>query len=406
MDSTAIPNEALSRPQTTREDEPEVTSNERDEFSRLDVRSVRDTFANPPVPPEPLIKDLISKGEMVVIGGPRGAFKSWFAMDLARLMAKGDGLLLDKFPVLRPCRVLFAHGELDDATAYPRWKKLVGESEPPEGLFETFDDWHIRVVRRRETTGDRDQDKWSRVTNEFMTGILDGRLAQAIVDFEIEVLIIDPWAVFYTGKESDNDELEAALSELRKLARELGVVVVIIHHFSKAASGGDPEDKWRGATRLPDWASLRMTIDPYYTAKAAKNAGMSRAQARRFAWLRFLARRDETPPDLLIRFDTETGWWNAWKDAPPVHAEGRRTEFSLQEIAAACAGAGDTWPSISKAAEDLGCSQTVAKRELGKATEDGILKRSKGARGAIKHRLTDRGRDLASDRGRSYELVD
>ena len=94
------------------------------------------------------------------------------------------------------------------------------------------------------------------------------------------VLVIDPWAVFYSGRENSNDEAELALAELRRLQLTHGLTVVVLHHFGKSESARDPEDLWRGASRLADWASTRVTLLPFYSAAQAKKIGLSRQQAR------------------------------------------------------------------------------------------------------------------------------
>src|SRR5207253_119878 len=121
------------------------------------------------------------------------------------------------------------------------------------------------------------------------------------------------WAVFYAGEENTNDQVEAALGKLRQLALTHGVAFVLMHHFGKqsGAKPSEPEDLWRGASRLPDWASTRLTMQLHYTESQANKQGMTRQQARRYVDLKFL-RRAEPTEDFSISFDPDTGWWNHW----------------------------------------------------------------------------------------------
>ena len=354
----------------------------------LEVFSVRDTLRNPPPALEPLVEGLMFKGEQVAIAGPRGAYKSFLAMDMARLLAAGRGHLLGHFAVVKASRVLIAQGELDRGSAAARWATLCAGMEAPEGLMETFDPFRLTVVRRQETERYMIDKERHQETISYIDATIDDRLETTIDEYDIDVLVFDPWRTYFVGAENSNDEQEAALSALTGLAREKDLTLILMHHFGQSGGRRDPEDQWRGATRLPDWASLRITLAPYYTAKAAKQQGLSRAQARQFAWALFLARRDETPRDMPIRFDTDTLRWKYWSEAGEA-AESRRKTIPGEDVVAACMTAGGDWPSIKQAAADLGVSQQTAKRWLLDAVGEGKLVEYAGPRDARGFRLTD-----------------
>ena len=317
----------------------------------------------------------------MVVGAPRGAFKTWLAMDLALALGSGKGSVLGAFPVVAPSRVLILHGELDPWSAYWRWTKLVANEKPTPSVAQSFEPWRLRVVRSRTNSTYKDEDGIHREQVERLEGRIDAGLRNAVMEYDFDVVIVDPYASFFVGAESSNDEVEAGLSALSEFTRELGLTFIMFHHFSQSGGGRDPEDQWRGATRLPDWASLRLTLDPYYDKKQAKKQGLSRSEARRYAWARFLARRDETPPDMPIRFDLDAGRWTRWHDATQV-ADDRRKDLSPDAVMDMCRQAGGSWPSIRKAAEDLGIAQGTAKKVLTAAVRAGKLVEFEGARGA------------------------
>ena len=85
--------------------------------------------------------------------------------------------------------------------------------------------------------------------------MLDDRVWATIEAEQFRLIIIDAWASFYSGEENSNDQTEAALLRLQELSDTTGVAVVIVHHFGKSNEGREPEDLWRGASRLADWAN-------------------------------------------------------------------------------------------------------------------------------------------------------
>jgi RecA-family ATPase len=161
-------------------------------------------------PPTSLVDGLANAGESVVLGAGRATGKSWWGMDLARLLALGHGRFMGALTIQRPTKVLYCHGELDRWGAYDRWERLSGGEPLPPLLLETFERWRIRIVHHRVTSGPS-------MTTEFHEAVMDGRIEATIAALAIEVLIIDPWAVFYAGRENSNDEAEAALDKLRDL---------------------------------------------------------------------------------------------------------------------------------------------------------------------------------------------
>jgi len=208
---------------------------------------------------------------------PRAIGKTWLGFNLATLLAEGSGQFLGRLEVRRHARTLYLQGELDEWGSAARWEQLTGIARPLPGVWESFDRARIRVHRRRVTqTVDG-----VTMSDDFVDATLDGRLEATIVAHGIEVLVIDPWAVYFGGNENSNDEVEEALAKLRDLMLRLGVAVVILHHIRKGTNeGGEPEDLWRGASRLADWASTRVTLLPHFTARKAREASASSAGRR------------------------------------------------------------------------------------------------------------------------------
>jgi RecA-family ATPase len=301
-------------------------------------------------------------------------------LDLGLLLAAGEGSLFGVFDIERRQRVLTIHGELDQRSVYERRSEMLGSRSVPDGLYDIYEPTKVHVSRSRTNTR---VDPDTTVSYERFEAHVDEKLERVISEVVPDVLIIDPWASFNGGEENSNDHAEAVFQEIRRLTDQYGVTAVAVHHFSGSQYGArDPEDSWRGATRLPDAASVRITLDPYYDKKAAKKQGLDRATARQFARARFLVRRDETPDDISIRFDMEQLRFLRWGDAPEGAASSSKKTFTIDEVKKAMDSVGGIFVSIKVSATALGCSQPIAKRELERLEREGKLIKKDGPRGA------------------------
>ncbi|MDA8297423.1 MAG: AAA family ATPase [Actinomycetota bacterium] len=353
--------------------------------SALAVRWLTTALTEPLPPRDDIVEGMLAPGELVVLGAPRAIGKSWLAKNAAVLVGRGEGYLGGALRVARSARVLVCHGEIDAWEAARRWRMLTGGDGAPDNVAETFDRWRLRTVRKRSSSGGSDDSsRWSE-SDEWVDAHLDGRLEETIAEHKFEVLIIDPWAVFYSGSENSNDEVEAGLDKLRDLALRYGVAVWILHHLGKATDAREPEDLWRGASRLADWASTRITLLPHYSERQAEQQGMTRQQARRYVDVRFL-RRSTPTDDFSMRLDAETGWWERWK-APEAVADGRRVHLDIPDVIDACRASGGAWKSQRAAADALGVAATTAGKLLSSAVRCGALEAASGERGATIYRL-------------------
>jgi hypothetical protein len=260
-----------------------------------------------------------------------------------------------------------------------RWRMLCG-TERPSSVGETFTPWRLRVERVRTTT----PSEIGSVTVEHVRGALDSRVRRALEDSGFNLLIVDPWATFFAGNENDKGETEAALAELRRLALDLGTTVVILHHLGKSNDARDPEDLWRGSSRLADWASTRVTLLPHFTPKGAEEAGLSSLQARRYLDVHFL-RRDE-PTEGFVAHLGHDGWWS--RAGPVSPTPGGR--LSVEDVARSCWQAGGQWSSATQARQSLGVGKQATAELLRQAVDAGALFEGRGPRGTKTYTLVER----------------
>jgi biotin operon repressor len=266
-----------------------------------------------------------------------------------------------------------------------RWQNLVGESLAPE-VAESFERWHVGVVRVQRFIQPEDGSPMWR--EDELEGRLDERLKRTVVEHGIGLVVIDPWATFYSGAENSNDEVEAAIGELRLLAEQTGTAIVIVHHLGKSQQGRDPEDLWRGASRLADAAATRVTLSPWYSAKQAEDEGILPEEARRYVFVRFLRREAPTPG--FVAYLNHDGWWVRPARLPPRHDDkGQSRWCSVEDVVTALSVDGGRWDSIAQAAESLGISREAASKAMAKAKATGFVNETKGARGARRFFLAE-----------------
>lgn len=320
-----------------------------------------DTYLTDPPPVEdPIIEGLLNAGEFMVVGAERGIGKTWLGYNIASLLATGAGPLFDRLPIPQKRNVLYLQGELDETQAAVRWKMLhhVDELTPDAGLphiAETFDPVRFRVVRRRQTVKGQE----ATISDEYLDANIDQALEATIVALDIEVVIVDPWAVFLQGNENSNDEVEAVLSKLREIGMRNRVAWIIFHHLGKARDYAEAEDTWRGASRLADWAANRVTIVRHYTDKKAAELGMERRDARRFADLKFL-RRGAPIDDFSVHLEPD-GWWRHWT---PDDDEFDYTDNQTLLLNTLAEAPGQTFQSNRHAADLTGLSSNTARDNL------------------------------------------
>lgn len=379
-----------------------TTDTTRPGVAPLTVRWIHDSLDHPPTEPPLLVDGFLRRGELAVVVAPRKLGKSWTTMQLAIGLARGEGRFLGRLDHTAPARVLLCQGELNPWGSHGRWAKLLHGQDRPEGIAETFDRWQLRMEKVRDDS----THEGHRTTRERTVAVLDPRLEQTITDLGIDVVIIDPWAVFFAGAENSNDEVEAALSELRMLAHRTGIAIVVVHHISKVGDVREPEDMWRGASRLADWADTGLTMLPHYKREADwKKAGLTRQRAKWYVDLAFM-RRDRATDDFSVAWDPETGWWQAWDPEPAGKrssghqglrsddGDGHSEEWNPEQVADLLAECGGVWTSANQAARAIReaggpKSHSSVRRHLDAAASTGLIVCESGENRATVWRLPD-----------------
>lgn len=104
-----------------------------------------------------------------------------------------------------------------------------------------------------------------------------------------------------------------------------------------------------------------MTLRQHYTAKQAKDQGMTREQARRYVDVLFL-RRSTPTPDFSMVLDPETCWWSCWVSSPEENSQ--KIKLSVKDIVDACRRAGGLGRPTWRQRQLSACPATAASRSM------------------------------------------
>lgn len=351
----------------------------------LTVRWVDEALADMPPEPDVIVSNLIRRGELTVLGAPRAIGKTWASLNLAHLVAEGSGHLFgaEVFRIERPYRVLYLQGELGHWGSAARWQMVSGGR--PHHIAEVFDRCRIRALTRRVTT----TTDGVTTSDEQIEVAVDHRIESTIEAIDADLVIVDPWATYYSGKENSNDEVEAAVNAITDIARRTDTAWWIVHHITQKAVHGnlaEPEDLWRGASRLADAVSTRLTILPHYTPAKVRELGMDRIEARRYIDIHTLERNGPSVPTQHAQRD---GWW--WKAWEPVNPDGGRPPaLSDRDVVEVLRGGPITSKRRLMDALDVGSHSTLD-RHLERLVELGIVTIDDGPKRSKIYRLADEG---------------
>ncbi len=347
-----------------------------------------DDESDPPEPIDELVTNLIGRGELTVLGAPRAMGKTWATMQLASMCAKGEGSMFgsDSLRVTQPATVVYLQGELGRSGSYGRWR-LATNGRPPH-VAEVFERLRVRVTSTRTTQ----TIEGVTTSDEISHALIDHRLEPLLTELGADLLVIDPWATYFGGQENSNDETEAAVDALTQMVRRVDCAGWIVHHITAKATHGnlaEPEDLWRGASRLADAVATRVTMLPHYTPAKAKELGLDRFQARTYGDVHILQRNG--PPIPVIHTQLEAFRWGSW--TPPDSGGGRPPALHVDDIIGLLSESDDP---ITKSymARTLGVSRSTLDDRVGRLIQMGIVEVSRGERNALTVSLLKETRQL------------
>jgi hypothetical protein len=212
-----------------------------------------------------VVPDLVTAGLSVLCGAPK-VKKSWLALSMAVGVASG-GAVLGKIPVQKQ-GVLYLALEDSPRRLQDRMNKL--NMGYPENLH-FFTEWKTGVAGLKSYLQQRS---------------------------EIKLCIIDTWGIFSPHRDqNDYSESTMRAHELKAVADELGVSILLIHHAKKGGNygdGGDWLDSILGSTGLAG------AVDSIILLK--RKRGEEKAEL-------LATGRDILEKDMILSFDLDCGGW-------------------------------------------------------------------------------------------------
>lgn len=206
------------------DDEPERTATSMpDPICALD--------APPPVPVRWIVRDLFTSGDVGLIVGDGGSFKSSASIHIAAAVA-GGYKAFDRFETVGPAPVLLCSAEDPGSVIQMRLEAFVrGHDWSRVNVLSNFHYFAMAGVRLKDQ-------RWRRHLREVVE-----RLTPALI-------VLDPF-VDLSGLEEENSNSEASdvMGFARSLARQSMANVCFVHHGNKSSEGRS-QSRIRGATTI------------------------------------------------------------------------------------------------------------------------------------------------------------
>lgn len=188
------------------------------------------------------IDGLLAKRQVCVIGGPPKTYKTWLALNMVKCLLE-PGTSFCGVPALvsnnEVQNILFVEEEGPLVELYKRAKIVL------EGT-----DWRKRVV-------------WGHHLGiRFDSPDSLDKLSRAITEYNVSILIVDPFQRTYTVDENDASEMGKVWDAIQMLLTTFpDLSVVIIHHFTKIGSIAQKWKAFRGSSRTAAEADLGIFVD-------------------------------------------------------------------------------------------------------------------------------------------------
>ncbi|HNQ85699.1 MAG TPA: AAA family ATPase [Deltaproteobacteria bacterium] len=209
-------------------------------------------------PNDPIIKDLLDRGESLIICGKSGIGKSVITLNIALYVAcpeirsshlskEGPPALFDQWSIPKSIKVLFIQSENSARATKARAEKMcLGNPLFKEGL-----DKIIMPL---------DDDNEIIINGVLTDPTFQDKIFRLIVDNSIDLLIIDPLISFHNGNENDNMKMRESLDCLSRIISKTKTACIVIHHVGKYGSKNDVFSG-RGASAIGDWAHNIMIVE-------------------------------------------------------------------------------------------------------------------------------------------------
>lgn len=288
--------------------------------------------------PEPamiLDEGILPERGVLILGGQPKTGKSLVSMNIAMAIAKGDKWL--DFDVAQERKVLILQAENSYFNMRRRVKCMVDQQSLTRGMLTISDPASLKI-------------------NDYK----DFCLLEDLVDEQkAEVLIIDPLVYFHSVDENDNAAMGMVMEQLRNLANNHNVAIIIVHHAKKSgmvdATGGA---NLRGAS------SVFGSVDTSIILSRDVNAETDEVTYS----LDFELRNGENPERMYLSLDQEI------LQMYPTHGALPDLSTWLINTLNTIQSAGMDQKMVVSMAEEQGFKAATVKRKISKLIEEETIR--------------------------------
>lgn len=233
-------------------------------------------FTEADIPVRPwIIPGALLAGSTHILAAPGGTGKSVFTLQLALMLASGKPWA--KWTPKRKCRVLVINAEDDiheqrrrmvaaqTVMGFTAERGMVMLADAPDNIIMTTPD---------------------SVKKTMISTPLADQLVDVIRHYQIDVVIVDPFAETFDGDENSNGDTKWAMKTWRdKIARPTGCAVYLVHHTTKGSEDkAGSADVIRGGGAIVNSARLAATL---FVMTKGECGGCGVGEDDRFRYVRY-----------------------------------------------------------------------------------------------------------------------
>lgn len=279
-----------------------------------------------PPPREFLVEGLIPAGEVGALIGAGGVGKSVFALGLCMAVKSGGPVCGHAgWQVKTPRDVLYLHAEDSHEEAWRRLHAILEEEERHV--------WDGPAALDRLKGGRRFvfhplEGRDARLTTrggQFTQAVREITEAAAQFD-DLGLIVLDPAVSFLGGEENSNEDVQLLITACRRIAKQSGAAVLIVHHSSKSAAMNGRRDASAGRGASAFEAGIRWAL-------VAARMGADEAKAYDLGGCEPRAYLGIENPKANYGPEAELAWFQRSAHGPALwyHPPRERAEASAEE---------------------------------------------------------------------------
>jgi hypothetical protein len=157
------------------------------------------------------------------------------------------------------------------------------------------------------------------------------QLAETIRHRKISVVTVDPFVSSHLVAENDNGAIDAIAKRWKRLAKETGCAVVLVHHTKKTGGREVTAEDGRGAVALRDAARIVLPLNPM-GSQEADELGITDPDLRRSLVRIDTGKANRAPPGAATWIKLESQSLGNGKDGAPSDFVGVATVWEKPDV--------------------------------------------------------------------------